>query len=78
MADKPIDQLTPLSELSPADLFAVQHNGAASKLSGEALTNFFKNYVGPLVAPTAAKMTDKTKVYIYAGNESGYVNGNWY
>ena len=33
---------------------------------------------GPLVAATAAKMTDKTKVYVYTGSESGYTNGNWY
>lgn len=32
----------------------------------------------PLVANTAADMTDTNKVYVYAGNESGYVNGDWY
>lgn len=33
---------------------------------------------GPLVAATAADMTDQTKVYVYTGSEAGYVAGNWY
>ena len=32
----------------------------------------------PLVAATAAAMTDQTKVYVYVGSETGYTNGNWY
>ena len=32
----------------------------------------------PLVAATAAAMTDTTKVYVYTGSETGYTNGNWY
>ena len=32
----------------------------------------------PLVAATASAMTDTTKIYVYTGSESGYVNGNWY
>lgn len=32
----------------------------------------------PLVANTASAMTDKTKIYVYTGSESGYVSGNWY
>lgn len=32
----------------------------------------------PLVAETAADMTDETKVYVYTGDEAGYTNGNWY
>ena len=36
-------------------------------------------YVGsPLVALTAAAMADTTKVYVYAGSEAGYTNGDWY
>lgn len=39
----------------------------------------WKTAVGsPLVATTAAGMTDTTKVYVYVGSESGYVNGDWY
>lgn len=32
----------------------------------------------PLVASTAAGMTDTDKVYIYTGTETGYTAGNWY
>ena len=32
----------------------------------------------PLIAATAAEMTDKTRVYVYVGNEAGYTSGNWY
>ena len=32
----------------------------------------------PLVANTAADMTDTDRVYVYTGSEVGYVNGSWY
>ena len=32
----------------------------------------------PLVAATAAAMTDTDKIYVYVGDETGYTNGNWY
>jgi hypothetical protein len=32
----------------------------------------------PLVANTAIEMTDRTKIYVYTGSESGYSNGHWY
>lgn len=35
-------------------------------------------YGSPLVASTAAEMTDQTRVYVYTGSESGYTAGNWY
>lgn len=38
-----------------------------------------KNEVGsPLIANTVAEMIDKTKVYVYLGNEEEYIKGNWY
>lgn len=38
-----------------------------------------KSMIGsPLIANTMSEMTDVTKVYVYTGNEDGYVNGNWY
>ena len=38
-----------------------------------------KNAIGsPLVASTAAGMTDTSKVYVYVGSEAGYTSGNWY
>lgn len=35
-------------------------------------------YGSPLAAPTAAEMTDTSRVYVYTGSESGYTFGNWY
>lgn len=35
-------------------------------------------YGAPLVAATAADMTDQSHVYVYTGSEAGYTNGNWY
>ena len=35
-------------------------------------------YGYPFTAATAADMTDTTKIYVYVGNETGYVNGSWY
>jgi molybdopterin converting factor small subunit len=35
-------------------------------------------YGSPLKAATVAEMTDKNRVYVYTGSESGYTNGNWY
>lgn len=32
----------------------------------------------PLVASTAAEMTDTDKIYVYVGSETGYTAGNWY
>lgn len=36
------------------------------------------DYGSPLTASTASAMTDKKKVYVYTGSESGYTAGNWY
>ena len=37
------------------------------------------SYLGsPLVASTASAMTDHSRVYVYVGDETGYVYGNWY
>ena len=32
----------------------------------------------PLVANTAADMTDEGRIYVYTGSEAGYVTGDWY
>ena len=36
------------------------------------------NYGSPLKAATASEMTERNRVYVYVGSESGYINGNWY
>ena len=49
-----------------------------SKSVGVAI-NEVQHMVGsPLVANSASSMTDRTKVYVYTGNETGYTNGHWY
>lgn len=52
----------------------------ATKLHAKNKTIFAtKTDVGtPLVANTAAGMTDTTKIYVYTGSETGYTAGNWY
>lgn len=40
--------------------------------------SFLQQYGYPFTAATAAAMTDTTKIYVYTGSETGYVNGNWY
>ena len=35
-------------------------------------------YGSPLTASTKSAMTDKTRVYVYTGSESGMTAGNWY
>ena len=32
----------------------------------------------PYAASTASGMTDRTRIYVYTGDESGYTKGNWY
>ncbi len=32
----------------------------------------------PYVATAVSQMSDKTRVYVYQGSESGYTSGNWY
>ena len=32
----------------------------------------------PIVATSAASMSDTTKIYVYVGTETGYTAGNWY
>lgn len=43
-----------------------------------AITRVEGMFGSPLVAATAASMTDTTRVYVYTGSETGYTNGNWY
>ena len=52
----------------------------ATKLHAKNKTIFAsKTDVGtPLVASTAAGMTDTSKIYVYTGSETGYTAGNWY
>lgn len=52
---------------------------AASAGTAAEAVNAIKAAVGsPLVANTAAAMTNEEKVYVYTGSETGYTNGYWY
>lgn len=55
-------------------------NEDKTKLDGlESQIDHLESLVGsPLVASTAAEMTDEDKVYVYTGSETGYQSGNWY
>lgn len=51
---------------------------ADAKAAGDAINNLRGAVGSPLVAATAASMTNTNKVYVYTGSETGYTNGNWY
>ena len=42
------------------------------------VATYLQSVGSPLVASTAAGMTDHEKIYVYTGSEAGYTNGNWY
>lgn len=67
MSDSDISALRQfLDEFGTIDAYRGALNGALAAVGG------------PLVAATAAAMTDRTKVYVYTGSESGYTEGHWY
>ena len=43
-----------------------------------ALEKALSMFGAPLIAPTAADMTNPERVYVYVGSETGYTFGNWY
>lgn len=57
---------------------SAQESAASAESAEESETRARMYYGAPLVASTAAGMTDQTRVYVYTGSESGYVSGNWY
>ena len=67
MSDSDISALRQfLDEFGTIDAYRGALNGALAAVGG------------PLVAATAAAMTDRTKVYVYTGSETGYTSGHWY
>ena len=80
---KSIDQRVTAQASDVANKFAAVSSMASEATSkyNEAIAaiNGAKEFYGsPLVAATAASMTDQTKVYVYTGSETGYTFGNWY
>lgn len=61
-----------------AELSSTSDNAISNKTVNTAIANVRNEIGSPLVANTAAQMTNTNKIYVYVGSESGYVNGNWY
>ena len=56
-----------------------QINKTNSQLEYFEISKADKTMIGtPNIANSKLEMIDTSKVYVYAGNEEGYVNGNWY
>lgn len=55
-----------------------QLNGLVAEAQQYATYAKEEAYGSPLVAATAAAMTDKTRVYVYTGSETGKTAGHWY
>lgn len=55
------------------------HDAAASETAAAQSATEAASFLGsPLVAATAAAMTNENKVYVYTGEETGYTAGHWY
>ena len=69
-----IDDL-PLLSNPTEDMFCLVGKGDLQKVPWSAIMG---QIGAPYIATTVAGMTDKTRVYVYQGSESGYTSGNWY
>lgn len=65
----------PLLSNPTADMYCLVGKGDLQKVPWSAIMGQIGS---PYIATTVAGMTDKTRVYVYQGSESGYTSGNWY
>ena len=65
----------PLLSNPTEDMFCLVGKGDLQKVPWSAIMG---QIGAPYIATTVAGMTDKTRVYVYQGSESGYTSGNWY
>lgn len=65
----------PLLSNPTADMYCLVGKGDLQKVPWSAIMG---QIGAPYIATTVAGMTDKTRVYVYQGSESGYTSGNWY
>lgn len=65
----------PLLSNPTGDMYCLVGKGDLQKVPWSAIMG---QIGAPYIATTAAGMTDKTRVYVYQGSESGYTRGNWY
>lgn len=71
------DTLSQENKIAPANVVGNEIATVRDEVEDEIAT--IRAAVGsPLKASTVAQMTDKNKIYVYVGSESGYTNGNWY
>lgn len=63
------------AERATANAISAEEDAAAAQNSANVAASFVGS---PLTATTKAGMTDKTRVYVYVGSESGMTNGHWY
>lgn len=76
MAEKRIIALAEATEFANDDYLVVDSpTHGTRKLKESRITQAIG---APLAASTVAGMTDTSKIYVYTGSETGYVNGNWY
>lgn len=62
-----------------ADLSQVSIDGITYDFKDTMARNLLSAAIGsPLRAFSVSDMNDASKIYVYVGNESGYINGNWY
>lgn len=66
----------PYAQLASGNYFNVMQATLAEM--AQYIKTLQDGYGAPLVASTVADMTDKTRVYVYTGSETGYTKGNWY
>lgn len=68
----------PISSIELDTGLETRGKAADAKAVGDAIQNIQARIGSPLVANTSSDMVDTTKIYVYTGNESGYITGNWY
>lgn len=76
--DPYIDLLDQIESLAGAASASAVSASADAATAEEAARVASITYGSPLVAATAAAMTELNRVYVYTGSETGYTNGNWY
>lgn len=67
-----------LEKPAESEFYRIQHFNDNADIIDEKVHELENKVGSPFIAQTAAQMTDKTRVYVYVGSESGYTKGNWY
>ena len=76
MAEKRIIELAEATGFQSGDFMVVDSSARGTKKIDARIISSMTG--SPLVAATAAAMTDTNKIYVYTGSEAGYTAGNWY